>query len=279
MEKYKSENLPQEKIEKEIHEKLEYGKNVVLDIDLIRHPEKDYETGNVTEKGKYDFFEKLRKEYNPEFDTYKFYLSPHKRPQQLKETIQDFLNEKGLSTTIRNKEELLGRITEFTPEAQQALVNELEKRHLLGEEDLRIIQEKSQKIPAYEPAIEKLEKRGNQLLIEKFFDKNFPESNLIGKDIGQEIERLVERLEKLASRLKSDSKVKIILVGHSGIIEYFTKLVYLKNHPELKAEDVDLEKIGGLLKPLEGPKIVIKSDEAGKQTINLSFKDLINLNA
>jgi hypothetical protein len=78
----------------------------------------------------------------------------------------------------------------------------------------------------------------------------------------------------MAKRLKSNSKVKLVLVGHSGVIEHFLKFVYLQNHPEIKPEDVDVEKIGGLLEFGEGPEITIRSNENSEQTIEMKFKDL-----
>ncbi len=252
-------------------ERLEYGANVAMEIELIRHPDKDYETGNITNKGKQQFLEKLENEYDDSFDLVKFYLSPHKRPQQLRKDIQNFLKEKRIKSSIRTKEELLGRWSEFSPQAKKALIEELKKRNILTQDDLDKITKEKKQI-AYEPETIDLEQVGNSLLIEQFFDKKWPDSHLKGKDFGQEIEKLIDHFSKLASRLKSNSRVKIVLIGHSGVIEYFNKLIYLKNHPELQPEEVNLKMIGGLIKPLEGPKIEIRSDENGKQTIKLFFK-------
>ncbi len=257
--------------EKKDAEKIKWGANIMLSVELIRHPEKDPVSGDITLDGKNKFGNKLREEYDESFDAYKFYLSPHKRSQQTKGVVHSFLDGKNIPTTIRNKNELLGRMTEYTPQAKNALFEELKHRGLLEE---KLVKETKEDTPSYEPGSVDLEKIGNKLLIEEFFDKKFPEFHLSGKDIGKEIKKLINHFSKLAARLKSDSRVKIILVGHSGVIEYFNKLVYLKNHPELKAEEVHLEEIGGLMDPLDGPMIEIRSDEKGDQTTELSFKDL-----
>ena len=92
--------------------------------------------------------------------------------------------------------------------------------------------------------------------------------------MGESIKNLIDHFSEMASRLKSDSKVRLVLVGHSGVIEHFTKYVYLQNHPEIRPEDVDAETIGGLVNFGEGPEITIQSNEAGDQIIGLKFKNL-----
>lgn len=187
MEKYN----PEENFESNESVEKEYGANVEIDIELIRHPEKNPETGDITEKGKEEFLNKLEGNYDSEYEVYKFYLSPHKRPQQTRETIQKFLDEKNIKTKIRDKKELLGGFSEKEGET------------------------------SYEPKSEEDEKMGNKLMIEKFFDEYVPETDIKGENIGLEIKELVDHFRKLASRLRSNSKVKIILVGHSGIIEHY----------------------------------------------------------
>lgn len=256
----------------EVREIGKFGKNVVVDIDLLRHPAKDPQTGDLTEQGKRDFLDKLNTEYDPSFTIYKFYLSPHKRPQQLKETLQSFLEKKGISTTIRNKDKLLSYMQGLTLQTQAAILGELVARGVLSEEDSQYIREKNKDIPAYEPATRAFEEAGNRMLIEEFFEQNFPNSEFSGRDIGQDIARLVQHFRVLTSRLHSGSKVKIILIGHSGVIEHFLKLMYIQRHPEVLSKTVDVARMGGLLEPMEGPNIIITSNSSGKQTAQLKFR-------
>lgn len=254
-------------------EKSKYGANVYLEIDLIRHPEKTYATGDLTEEGKQALTEKLKNSHDDSFDTHKFYLSPHKRPQQSREPVQEYLDEFELETKTRNKKELMGRImTEFTPEAAKALDEELAQQGIynLNEDELAL-----EKQGAAEPVSAQQEKRGNEYFIKEFYDKNLPSFHMSGKDIAEEMEKLVRHFAAMTSKLKSDSKVKITMIGHSGIIEYLMKLVYLQNHPETKPNEVSAEMIGGLLEYTEGPRISIQTDEKGEEKIEIKFKDLV----
>lgn len=245
-----------------------YGRNITLVVDLIRHPEKDYATGNLKDTGKEAFVQKLRGEYADEqFDTIKGYVSSLKRGQQTIEPLSEFLEENGIDTTIRTKNELVGRMDQYSSKTDVALDEILRERNLL---DIG----KQQKDDALEPVSKDEETLKNEILIQEFFDKEFPESSLKGEDVAQELDSLIQHFSKMSKRFLSDSKVKIIAVGHSGIIEYLTKLIYLQNHPEITPEDVSVEKIGGLLDYMSGPRITISSDESGKQTAKFEYKDL-----
>lgn len=247
-----------------------YGKNVTLVIDLIRHPEKDYATGNLTEKGKEDFVAKLNEEYNDpknKFDTIKAYVSPLKRGQQAMEPISQFLVENEIDTKIRTKKALASRNDDYTMETDQAMDRIIRERQLTEEEAV-------EKDDAFEPVSKSEEVLKNEILINEFFDKEFPGSSLRGDDFAHDMDNIIQHFAKMARRFLSGSKVKLVLIGHSGIIEYLTKLVYLQNHPELEADDVTIEQIGGLLDYMSGPRITITSDEEGKQTARLVFKDL-----
>jgi len=261
-------------IEKE--KSLERGANVLVRIDLIRHPEKDHDTGKLTEKGKEEFFETLKKDFDDgeKYDTTKFYVSPLSRGQEAKEPIASFLEASNIPTTIRNKEELVGKAREINPSFKAEMTNILEQEELLSQQQIEEARQRDLLIPAHEPASKDFETKTNEILIRDYFDKEFPGQSFTGKDMGESIKNLVDHFSEMATRLKSNSRVKLVLVGHSGVIEHFTKYVYLQNHPELKSEDVDAETIGGLVNFGEGPEITIRSNEAGKQEIGLKFKNL-----
>jgi hypothetical protein len=254
----------------------ERGANIVVSIDLIRHPEKDHTTGKLTQKGKDDFFNNLITDFQEgeEYDTVKFYVSPLSRGQEAKEPITAFLEAANIPTTIRNKEELIGRMRDIGPNFKTEMTKILEEGQLLTVQELAEVRQRDAVISASEPASKNFEIQTNELLIRDYFNKPFPASSFTGKDMGESVETLVDRFSRMTKHLLSNTKVKLVLVGHSGIIEHFTKHVYLQNHPEVKPEDVDVETIGGLVGFGEGPEITIRSDEIGKQVIELKFKDL-----
>jgi broad specificity phosphatase PhoE len=255
-----------------VEKKEKYGSNVTLVIDLLRHPEKDYATGNLKEEGKQAFVDKLKEEYadpTKQFDTIKAYVSPMKRGQQAMEPLSAFLKDAGIQTTIRTKNELEGKMSMYTDETDAAMDKILEERNLLETPDGGY-----QKENAVEPVSKDEETIKNEILIQEFFDKDFPEGELKGEDVAHELDSLIQHFAQMAQRFESESKVKLVVVGHSGINEYLTKLIYLQNHPELKPEEVSVEQIGGLLDYMSGPKITIISDENGKQTAKFEYKDL-----
>jgi hypothetical protein len=257
-------------------ESAERGSNVTVSIDLIRHPEKDENTGKLTEGGKEKFFEELREDFGAkeDYDTVKFYVSPLSRGQESKEPISNFLEVSSINTTIRDKAELAGLATEIGPTFKEEMTAILEQEELLTRDEIEKAREKDTSIPAHEPASKDFETNTNEVLIRDFFDKDFPGSNFSGGDMAEVVNGLIEHFARLASRLKSESKVKLVLVGHSGVIEHLTKYVYLQNHPELTPEEVDVKEIGGLIDFSEGPEIAIVSDGSGAQSVKFSFKDL-----
>lgn len=254
----------------------EHGANIIVSIHLIRHPEKDHTTGKLTQKGKDDFFNNLVNDFQEgqDYDTVKFYVSPLPRGQEAKEPITAFLEATNIPTTIRNKEELIGRMKDVGPNFKTEMTKILEGEQLLTDQQLAEVRRRDAHISAYEPASKDFETQTNQLLIRDYFNKPFPASSFNGEDVAKSVKSLVDHFSRMTGRLLSNSKVKLVLVGHSGIIEHFTKYVYLRNHPELNPEDVDVETLGGLLNFGEGPEIAIRSDETGKQFIELKFKNL-----
>ena len=260
----------------EVKNSPEKGANVLVCIDLIRHPEKNPATGKLTEKGKEIFLKNLTKDFaeGEKYDTVKFYVSPLPRGQEAKEPIMSFLKTSNISTTIRDKEDLVGRAKEIGQSFKEEMTTILEQNANFTKQQVKKRRHKYKKISSYEPANENFEIKANKILIKDYFDKEFPASLFTGKDMGKNIKDLIDHFSEMASKLKSDSNVKLVLVGHSGVIEHFTKYIYLQNHPEIQPENVDVETIGGLVNFGEGPRITIQSDETGNQTIGLEFKNL-----
>lgn len=256
---------------KNIETRERFGRNVTLVIDLLRHPEKDYATGNLTEAGKQAFVQKLQEEYDDpdrSFDTVKSYVSPLKRGQQAMEPLSQFLKENNIETTIRTKQELLAHMDQYSAETDKVMDSMVKERTTLD------VSASQPKADILEPVSKDEETLKNEILIREFFDKEFPAISLKGEDVGRELDDLIQHFAKMARRFHSGSKVKIIAVGHSGINEYLTKLIYLKNHPELNSSDVGVEQIGGLLDYMSGPEISITSDASGEQSATFQYKDL-----
>lgn len=250
----------------------ERGVNVKVVIDLLRHPEKEYATGKLTEAGKAELTKKLNEEFTEgDFDTVKCYVSPLNRGQESMEPIGDFLRENGIETVTRTKNELAGRATEIGAGVKPALTE------LIKQENASFIEtaDDNPDRPSHEPHSKDFETAANEILIRDFFDQKFPDSSIGGKEIGGEIDNLIKHLAELAQKMNSGSKVKFVLISHSGVIEHFIKLVYLKNHPELEPKDVKVSDIGGLMDYMNGPQISINSDESGELKATIQFKDMV----
>lgn len=250
----------------------ERGAKVTVVIDLLRHPEKEYATGKLTEAGKAELRERLNREYTEgDFDTVKCYVSPLNRGQESMEPIGDFLKENGIETVTRSKKELAGRASEVGLGLKPAITE------LIKKENEYFVETTDEDLdrPSYEPHSKDFETSANEILIRDFFDQKFPDSSIGGKEVGEEIDSLIKHLAELAQKMNSGSKVKFVLISHSGVIEHFIKLVYLKNHPEVEPKDVKVADIGGLMDYMSGPQISINSDESGKQKASIQFKDMV----
>ncbi len=255
----------------ESHLTPERGANIRVVIDLLRHPEKEYATGKLTEAGKADLAEKLNREYSEgDFDTVKCYVSPLSRGQESVEPIGEFLRENGIHTVTRTKDQLSGRATEVGPGFKPAVTELIKQQNDLLVETADEDSDRA----AHEPHSKDFETAANEILIRDFFDQKFPDSPIGGREIGGEVDGLVRHLAELAERMKSGSRVKFVLISHSGVIEQFIKLVYLKNHPELEPKEVKVSDMGGLMDYMSGPQIFIDSDESGRQKARIQFKDM-----
>jgi len=256
--------------------KEKFGCNVMLVIDLMRHPEKEYATGKLSSRGKQDLITKLNDEYSDtEFDTIKAYVSPHTRGQEAIEPIEQFLRKNGINTNIGTKNALGGSMEKVGSGLKDALIKIFSDKKTLTKQ--QISKALVANTSASEPPSKVFETAANEIIIKEFFERNFPDSPMSGRDIALGLHDLMKHFARMARRFYSDSRVKFILISHSGVIEHLVKLMYLKNHPELKAEDVSAEDIGGLLQYMSGPRITIISDNTGKQSANLHFQEL-NLN-
>ena len=244
-------------------ENFEKGKNVSIDIELIRHPEKSHETGDLTDSGREAFLQKLKDEHSDDYDLVKFYISPMKRGQQSGEIAQEYLDESNIDSKIRTRKQLVPKMEGFSKESMEEVAKLISKEEEIDKER-----------PAYEPPSKDFETKANELLIQKYFDQNFPLSEFSGEDIGKELNNFINHFTEMAKRLNSDSNVKLCLVSHSGIIEHLVKYLYLKENPDKKPEDVTAEEIGGLVDFMDGPKFHIETDEGGEPHVRMKFKNI-----
>ncbi len=253
--------------------RAERGANVVVEIRLIRHPEKDPETGDITDQGKADFLDFLEKSIDvvEEGAHQKIYLSPHKRPQQLVETAEAFLHAKGMKSAVRTRKELLPLVENLTPESMEQLRQKAIDEGLLSPIDPILV---SQSDDARSDPSEKFERVINSLALEEYYNANFPGTGFSGEDIGGSIDGFIRHLSLMSRRLRSGTRLQTALVSHSGIIEFFIKRAYLSAHPGESPESVTTEKIGGLLGFLEGACITIRTDGVGTMVRTFQFRDM-----
>ena len=248
-----------------------FGRNVTTVIYLKRHCRKDYATGNLSPEGKQALLESLLAEHAAteadQFDIVECCTSPLKRGQQAKEVLAQFLLAIGMPTTVETKEELRGLMDRYTGVTDEALNHMLVARGLLGEAV-------TGKADAFEPESEIEEREANRILLVEYFDQTFPEGDLKGIDVANELDSLVRQFAIESRGCPSGNKVKKIAIGHSGIYEYLTKLVYLQNHPDIRSEDVSLEMIGGLIAYLGSIRITIATDVNGTFSGLLEYKHL-----
>lgn len=222
-------------------EAMEYGKNVVMIINLIRHGEKDKE-GNLTERGRQEageLGEKLRQE-NPDSAGVKSYTSDFSRTQETGRAIigeDDRFKQRG-----RDSLSLRGKLSE---EAGKELIGHINKE--TGDES-----------------------RAVQLIIDTGSERMDPET-ISSKEISQGVAKEILELIRLTGRLKENSNVDVVMVSHSGLIENFIVDILKEQREDF------VERTGGQLKFLEGIRFGIDRQDKDNVGINVSFRNY-NLN-
>ncbi len=222
---------------KNIEKQEKFGVNVKMTIDLIRHGEKDSE-GLLTEKGRSEakeFGEKIRKN-EPDSSGIKNYSSDVSRAMETGAAVMGDDN----SFKQRQRESLsfTGKFSEKFKEKFISLVNKETKDETLAVQ--AIIDTNDEKMDA---------------------------ETISSKEVSQEVAKQILKLIKMTERFKKDSKVNVVMTSHSGWIENFLVDILKENRKGF------MEKIGGQLDFLEGPKIVIDRKDKNNVIIDLTFRD------
>lgn len=228
--------ITMEKIE-QFESREKRGENIEMTIDLIRHAEKGSLEGDLTEKGREEakeYGKKLKTKF-PESAGIKVYHSGVGRAEETGKLI------KGESNFIERQREtltLIGKLSKEQGEKLTALVNKQ-----TGNESEAI-----------------------QALIDTSGEK-LGEETESSKELSRGIAEQVLTLVKMTSKFKENSKVNIVMVSHSGVIEHF--LVDMLKKPR----ENFLKETGGVVNFLEGIRITVQRQDKETVKIFLKFRD------
>ena len=108
-------------------------------------------------------------------------------------------------------------------------------------------------------------------MIQKLLDANetpLDDRSMTSTEIGQIVASNILRMVEMSRKFLSNSKANIVFISHAGVIEHF--LVDL-----LKAERQNFiaDKLSGGLEYLEGPEISIKRKDKDQVSLNVKFRD------
>lgn len=224
-----------EKILERIERKEELGRDVMIVVDLIRHGEKDGPDGLLTEEGEREarrLGKKIKDEF-PDSAGVKAYHSGVPRARQTAEAVAQ-----GGSFSVRRKAGLTlhGHITKETVETFESKVKDA----------------------------------GNEGSAVQWYldtDAERPDSGtLSSREASAEIAREIKHLIDMSVNFKPHSKLNIVLVSHSGVIEHFIA-------DALSAERKGfIEKIGGGVRYLEGARLVIHRIDKDNFEMRFEFR-------
>lgn len=269
MEKFK-----QEAINPEAHHKTEsqeserrFGNDVFLRLTLMRHAEKNPE-GKITESGREEAREKGETMVSgrEQFDAYKVY---HSKPSPInkKHALRAEETAKALDEGIKSGE---------GPESQ---FHRRPLRGLLSDKILTTSDEFMQRLlhAEEESGLQTSEEKEGVSLsyyLDNFFDERPDRDTASMKEVGEEILGIVSHFIELSKHLKNGSRVNIMLVSHSGMIEPMLKLL-LKEHYEKsgQTQDVTLRDLGGAMKFLEEVRFDINRENTRDYSVTLNFRD------
>ncbi len=222
---------------KNIEKQEEFGSNVQMIVDLIRHGEKDSK-GLLTKKGRAEaekFGEEIRKN-EPDSSGIKNYSSDVPRAMETGKAIVG--DDNNFKQRRRESLSFTGKSSEKFKEKFISLVNKESK-----DETLAV-----------------------QAIIDSNDEKVDPET-ISSKEISQEVAKQILTLIKMTERLKKGSKVNVVMTSHSGWIENFLVDILKEDRRGF------MKKIGGQLDFLEGPKITIDRKNKENVLISLTFRN------
>lgn len=268
MEKLDKKSINQESFHKpeSLESEGRFGNDVFLRLTFMRHAEKDV-LGKITETGKETAREKGESivENEEQFDAYKVYHSKLS-PLNKKHAMRAEETAKALDEGIKN---------EGLPQTQ---FNRRPLRELLSDKILKTSDEFMQKLlrAEEEPGVEidNKEEASLSYYLDNFFDERPDKDTASMKEVGEKILKVVEHFIEFSGHLKNGSKVHILLISHSGMIEPMLKLLLKKYQAEKgDIQDISLADLGGAMKFLEELKFDILREDKENYTIKLNFRD------
>jgi len=253
--------MEKRKIEKELSP--ERGKNVKIVLKIIRHGERTKE-GLLTDYGRKITREKARESgVNPEEFTAIKAVGSNAKP------LGPTGVGRSLETASIYADELAGDKA-FQARAKSMLsyetlkfptpYNHLEIYNSNLPDNFTELSDKEKVVAA---------KKANEATINHLIALHTPEAEKYKKEIAGAFAYFIEHYEKMAERLKSDSKVLMPSGTHGGLIEPFlqqTLVRVLENGQEIQGFE-KLEEIGGDFDPSEAFNVEITTDVKGKSNL------------
>lgn len=234
--------------EASIEQKEKYGENVLMNVYLLRHAEKQLGENledtvgpkavlsTQGEKDSIEYGEQLRREY-PGFKGIKIYHSGADRANVTGDLI-----------------------------AGEDSVYKLRERRSLSLEG-KITQE------AFNKIVEDTKAEGGDeaTMIQKLLDADevpLDEESMTSREISSVFASNILRMVEMSKKLFSDSKVNVVFVSHAGVIEHFLVDLLKRERPDFIEEDLE-----GGLQYLEGPEFFIKRKDRNTVYIQVKFRD------
>ena len=220
-------------------ETLKFGNNIDLVVDLIRHAEKESVEGGLSQKGKewaYTYGENIKTEFQDSAGV-KIYYSPAKRTTQTAEEIKK------------------GAETKYIPRERKSLTLDGRISDDFGNKLVEIINQNKGD-----------ESEAIQIMIDTG-DKRIDEQSLSSKEYSKDLAKQLLLFVEMTKKFRDESKVNIVLVSHSGIIEHLLVDVLHMNRENF------IKEIGGPVKFLEGARFEIKRENKENMEILFEFRE------
>lgn len=220
-------------------ERQEYGENITVTIDLIRHAEKAGANAPLTTQGELDAAEygsNFNREF-PDSSGVKIYHSGMTRAEQTAEHIKE------------------GAVSPYAIRKQPALMVHGE----FSEQFMRDYESRVTDAGDEAPAV--------QWYLDS--NENRPDAETVSsREASEIIAREINHLVDLSARLKNSSQVHIVLVSHSGVVENFLVDALADGQRE-----GFIQEVGGGLKYLEGARLIINRTDKNNAQVVLRFRD------
>lgn len=246
----------------------ERGLNVFIRLKFIRHGEKT-KVGELTNYGRKITRENADKSNikSEDFDAFKAYGSPagpkgETGMQRSLETAHIFAEEVGGEKQFKTrKKEILNYETLKLPVPYNH--TEIYNANLPENFDALSDEEKA-----------KAARKAQTIAVRHFLSLDTPEAIASRKEVTGSFAKFIGTYQKMAGRLKSDSRVLAPVGTHGGLMEPFLQEALIRVMPDgTKIHGFkDLDEIGGAFDPSESFDVDIATDENGEpKRINIKF--------